>query len=83
MTEGRFTKLRLFVPDPYDLILSKLQRGSQKGVDDANYLFKIQKLDNKKLRERYVQELRMYLIGPPERHDGTLDRWIGIFESSA
>jgi hypothetical protein len=74
--------LKLLIPDPYDFILSKLQRASQKDLDDADYLFKDQKLRSQILRERYTQELRAYLIGPPERHDATLDRWREVFEAS-
>jgi hypothetical protein len=81
MAAGQFPKLKLLVPDPYDFILSKLQRASQRDLDDADYLFKTQRLDSKKLRRRYIEELRIYLIGPPERHDSTLHRWIEIFES--
>jgi hypothetical protein len=68
-----FKKLKLHVPDPYDLILSKLQRASQKDPDDANYLFKDQK------PARYTNELHTGLIGPIDRHDDTLERWIEIF----
>ena len=38
---GQFRNLRLFAPDPYDYILSKLERNSGKDRDDADYLFKI------------------------------------------
>lgn len=83
LAERQFQKLNLLVPDPYDFILSKLQRASQKDLDDADYLFKTQRLNSERLRQRYLQELRVYLIGPPERHDGTLERWIEVFESAA
>jgi Nucleotidyltransferase of unknown function (DUF6036) len=78
MTEGQFKKLKLHVPDPYDLILSKLQRASQKDPDDANYLFKDHKLNSQTLRARYTNELRAGL----DRHDGTFERWIEIFETA-
>ena len=48
-------------PDPYDYILSKVERNSSKDRDDADYLFRTQKLDSQTLRERYQQELRPYL----------------------
>jgi hypothetical protein len=79
MAMGEFKYLKLLVPDPYDYLL-KLQRGSQKDSDDALYLFKSRNLESEILRERYREELRDYLIGPLERHDGTLERWIEIFE---
>lgn len=32
---GRFKDLRIYVPDPYLLILSKLERNSPKGREDV------------------------------------------------
>jgi hypothetical protein len=81
MFPGKFKYLKLLVPDPYDLILSKLERGSGKDRDDADYLFRSQKLDAKLLRERYERELRHNLIGSVGWHDGTLKLWIEIFEA--
>jgi hypothetical protein len=70
------------VPDPYDCILSKLERGGGKDRDDADHLFRSQKLNATLLRERYEKELRRNLMGNPEWHDGTLKLWIDIFEAS-
>jgi hypothetical protein len=81
MAPGAFKHLKLLVPDPYDCILSKLERSSGKDRDDADYLFRSQKLDTRVLQARYEKELRYKLIGRPEEHDGTLKLWIGIFES--
>jgi uncharacterized nucleotidyltransferase DUF6036 len=81
MASGQFERLRLLVPDPYDFILSKLQRAGLKDSDDALYLFRSRKLRSGILRERYQRELRDYLIGPLEQHDATLERWIEIFQS--
>jgi hypothetical protein len=81
MAMGEFKYLKLLVPDAYDYLLSKLQRGSQKDSDDALYLFRSRSLKSEILRERYQKELRDYLIGPLERYDGTLERWIEIFEA--
>ena len=58
-----------------------LERGGGKDRDDADYLFRSQKLDAKLLRERYEKELRHNLIGNVEWHDGTLKLWIEIFEA--
>jgi hypothetical protein len=80
MVPGQFTNLNLFVPDAYDCILSKLERNSSKDRDDAEYLFRTQKLDSDKLRERYKRELRPYLANE-HKHDLTLKLWIEIFES--
>jgi hypothetical protein len=81
MLPGQFTNLRLFVPDPYDCILSKLDRNSTKDRDDAEYLFQTQKLGVQTLRHRYDSELRGLLMGPDGRHDKTLELWIEIFET--
>jgi hypothetical protein len=81
MAPGVFKHLTLLVPDPYDCILSKLERGGGKDRDDADYLFRSQKLDAQTLRDRYQKELRHNLIGNIEWHDKTLELWIEIFES--
>lgn len=78
MFPGRFKNLRLYVPDPYDLMLSKLERNSGKDRDDAAYLFRTQKLDPKILQERYQKELRPNL-GVPNREDLTLKLWLDMF----
>ena len=44
MIPGQFKYLKMLVPDPYDCILSKLERNSAKDRDDADYLFRSQKL---------------------------------------
>ena len=80
MVPGQLTNLKLFVPDAYDCILSKLERNSSKDRDDAEYLFRRQYLDSKKLWERYKKELRPYLANE-DKHDLTLKLWIEIFES--
>jgi hypothetical protein len=82
MAAGEFKHLKLLVPDPYDCILSKLERNSTKDRDDADYLFKSQKLNVEILRERYQEELRPNLIGRLESHDLTLTLWIEIFEAT-
>jgi len=81
MTLGEFKFLKLLVPDPYDCILSKLERNATKDRDDGDFLFRSQKLDAKVLRDRYKNELRHNLIGSPQWHDKTLELWIEIFES--
>ena len=50
MFPGMFKQLRLFAPDPYDYILSKLERNTSKDHDDADYVFRTQKLDSQALR---------------------------------
>jgi hypothetical protein len=72
---GRFKNLRLFVPDPYDLVLSKLGRNIARDRQDVEYLAKSQHLDPEVARERY-KELIPNLIGPQNRHDQTLAFWL-------
>lgn len=76
---GRFKKIRLFVLDPYDLILSKLSRNIERDRDDVKYLSRALHLDPDVLHARYHAELRLYLIGPPERHDATLAFWLEAY----
>jgi hypothetical protein len=80
MFTGQFKNLTLLAPDPYDLILSKLERNTTKDRDDTDYLFKALKLKSKILHDRYEKELRPYLANE-DRHDSTLKLWIEIFES--
>ena len=75
MFAGRFKKLQLYAADPYDLILSKLERNSLKDRDDAEYLARACHLKPEVLRERYEKELRPYLANET-RHDLTLKLWI-------
>ena len=75
----RFKNLRLFVLDPYDIVLSKLSRNIERDRQDVEYLAKTQRLDPKILRERYEKELRPLLIGPQSRHDATLEFWLEAY----
>jgi Nucleotidyltransferase of unknown function (DUF6036) len=79
MMPGQFRYLRLFVPDPYDSILSKLERNDSKDRDDAKYLFQSQKLDTQTLRDRYETCHRPHIVSRVEWHDETLNLWIDIF----
>jgi len=81
MFPGTFKNLRLYAPDPYDFILSKLERNEGKDRDDADHIFKMHHLRSQVLRERYEKELRPYLPNE-EKHDATLKMWIEIFETA-
>lgn len=72
---GQFMNLRLFVPDPYDLILSKVERNGPKDRYDVEFLVKTLSLDANKLRERYFTEFRPNIFNE-ERHDLTIRLWI-------
>jgi Nucleotidyltransferase of unknown function (DUF6036) len=76
---GRFKNIRLFVPDPYDLVLSKLTRNIQRDREDVEFLARTNQLDPAVLRARYQKELRPIVIGPPSRHDATLEFWVEAY----
>ena len=76
---GQFRHIRLFVPDPYDLILSKLSRNIQRDREDAKYIVQTCKLKAEVLEARYHEEMQVCLIGPPERHENTLRFWLEDF----
>ena len=61
--------------EAHDLALSKLSRNSDVDMEDVKYLASTVPLDLELLRKRYVDEVRPYLAGPPERGDLTLDLW--------
>ena len=71
-----FRHLRLFVLDPYDLVLSKLTRNLDVDVEDVKHLARSKDLDLDLLEARYKAELRPIVVGPPESHDRTLRLWI-------
>jgi Nucleotidyltransferase of unknown function (DUF6036) len=79
---GRFKNLRIYAPDPYDLILSKLERNSPKDRDDVEYLANKLKLNSQVLLERYQREQRPYLSNEA-RHDLTVKLWLEFFPPSA
>jgi hypothetical protein len=80
---SHFKNLRLFVPDPYDLALSKLSRNEERDRQDVQHLTKTCHLDATILRERYTTELRPNLIGDVRQHDLTLDFWIEAYFTEA
>ena len=74
------TKVKLYVMEPYDIILSKLNRAAPKDIQDVEHLAKVAEIDTQILRERYQKELRHNVTGPPERVDQTLQLWIEIID---
>jgi Nucleotidyltransferase of unknown function (DUF6036) len=71
-----FKKLHLYAPDPYDLVLSKIERNSPKDIADVQYLAKSQDLKADELRDRYERDLRPYLQSPELRDDLTVELWL-------
>jgi hypothetical protein len=69
MFPGRFKKLKIMAPDPYDLALSKLERNSPKDQGDVEYLARTVPLDPKILQDRYDRELRPNLMARQSWHD--------------
>jgi hypothetical protein len=76
---GHFKRLRLFVLDPYDMVLSKLTRNEQRDREDVAFLAESLNLDAEVLRERYDREMRVVLIGPIEKHNSTLEFWLEAY----
>jgi hypothetical protein len=61
--------------DPYDIVLSKLERNSQSDRDDVRYLSRTVPLDMAALQQRYETELR-WQLGRPDREDLTMTLWM-------
>lgn len=78
---GYLKNIRLFILDPYDLILSKISRNEDRDREDAKYLASTLRLSSEILRNRYDTELRAILIGRVESHDKTLEFWIDAYFS--
>ena len=72
---GSSRRLHVLVLEPHDLALSKLGRHSDVDTEDVKYLGQVVPLDLELLRARYVEEVRPYLAGPPERGDMKMDLW--------
>jgi hypothetical protein len=78
---GSFEHLRLFALDPYDIALSKIERNGDIDRQDVLYLAREVPFDLDILKQRYYDELRVYL-GNPEREDLTLNLWIEMIEEA-
>lgn len=77
--KGEFQNIKLFALDPYDIALAKIERNIQRDRDDVKHLAEVVPFDLEILKERYENELRVYL-GNPEREDLTLKLWIEAIE---
>ena len=74
---GEFKHLRLFIPDTYDLVLSKLKRNSDKDRADVSFVFEKEKLDIETLSRRYNEELRN------QSNETNFRLWFAMFEHLA
>jgi hypothetical protein len=70
----QFEKLQILALDPYDLVLSKLERNSPRDREDVKYLACTVPLNRDKLLARYREELRPYLTNEA-RYDLTIALW--------
>jgi hypothetical protein len=74
MFPGKFRNLRLMAPEPYDLILSKIERNGPKDRDDVEYMARKLTLSSEVFDERYRRDLRPNLANE-NRHDLTVKHW--------
>lgn len=79
---GVYRNLRLFVPDPHDLALSKFARNQPRDREDARYLLNNAPLDLAVLQKRYREEFRQYLFGVKENHDANFEMWMEMLEEA-
>ena len=68
-------RIRLLVPDPIDLALTKVERNTETDRADILHLAALDEFDVAELARRYRDELRPYLHGPVLKHDATIDLW--------
>lgn len=78
---GVFKRLRLLALDPYDVALAKIERNSARDREDVKHLARVVPFDLKILKQRYYNELRVYLSNP-EREDLTLKLWLEMIDES-
>jgi hypothetical protein len=68
--------VRLFMLEPHDLALTKLERNGDVDRQDVQALAKLGLIDPAVLKHRYLTEYRPNLAAGVEKHDLTLDLWI-------
>lgn len=76
---GMFKQLKLFALDPYDLALAKIERNTERDRDDVKHLARVVPFDLKILKQRYNDELRVY-VKNETREGQTLDLWMDMIE---
>jgi hypothetical protein len=81
MFPGHFKRIRIYAMDPYDIVLSKIERNSAKDREDVEYLATKLTLDTTVLRKRYEREVR-YQVKNEVREDLTLKLWIDMIEEN-
>ena len=72
-----WSKLRLWIPEPHDLALTKLERSNDRDIRDVIFLAQASLINRGELIKRFESELEPYLSGPtPTWHRTTLNMWI-------
>ena len=71
---GVWKHLELCALEAHDLALAKLERNSERDRDDILRLARAGHLDRETLQQRYVEELRPYLVRE-SWHDQTMEPW--------
>jgi hypothetical protein len=74
----QFKNLRLKAFELHDLMLAKLARNIDRDREDVKRLAERPGFDPALLRQRYHDELRSQLLGPPDRGDLTLGLWLDM-----
>ena len=70
--------LRLWILEPYDLLLSKLPRNGPKDREDARYLIQKLRLEFATFRDRWQREMAPW-IANKDRHELTMQLWREYF----
>jgi hypothetical protein len=76
---GEFKHLKLYSLDPYDLALTKLERNMTHDQEDVVHLAQTVPFDLNIFKQRYEEELRVYVEDNP-RHRSTFDFWVEMIE---
>ena len=72
-----WSKVRLWIPEPHDLALTKLERSNERDIRDVVFLARAGLINEATLGVRFESEMEPYLIGPtPTWHRTTLNMWI-------
>jgi hypothetical protein len=72
-----WVNLRLWMPEPHDLALTKLERSNERDIRDVIFLAQAGLIDRRTLIARFENEMEPYLTGPiPTWHRTTLKMWV-------
>jgi hypothetical protein len=77
---ARWKRLTLFALDPMDVALAKLERNAERDREDVLRLARGGYIDPTAFKDRYIQEVRPYLLSKVSWHDKTLDLWLDMIK---